>query len=113
MTKATIYTKGELIVGFKLEGHSGYGSMGNDIVCAAISTIAQATARGITDVLGIDVEEETNDAKGYMRFLMDLVPDSRLAHAQTLLKTMELTLKDIQWQYKDFLQVCTKPIDMI
>lgn len=113
MTKATIYFKEENIVGFKIEGHSGYGSVGNDIVCAAISTIAQATARGITDVLGIDAEEETNEAKGYMSFLMDLVPDSRLAHAQTLLKTMELTLKDIQWQYKNFLQVCTKDVDML
>lgn len=113
MTQVTMLKQKNMYIGFEIQGHSGYDMAGKDIVCAAISTIAQATARGITDVLGIDVEEETNDAKGYMRFLMDLVPDSRLAHAQTLLKTMELTLKDIQWQYKDFLQVCTKDVDMI
>jgi len=111
MTKATIYMKEENIVGFKIEGHSGYADIGQDIVCAAISTIAQATAKGITEVLCMCASEMCDSLSGYMKFYVEDDGTVRFSHAQTLLKTMMLTLTDIQWQYPDFLKVCTKEVE--
>lgn len=38
MTKIDISSKE-----IRISGHSGYGTYGNDIVCAAISTLSEAT----------------------------------------------------------------------
>ena len=39
MTNITIYKRGDLNIGFKVFGHSGYDESGKDIVCAGISAL--------------------------------------------------------------------------
>ncbi len=41
MTTLTLLQKQQEYVGFRCEGHSGYAEEGEDIVCAAISSMAQ------------------------------------------------------------------------
>ena len=38
MTTATFHTEGRRITGFTVQGHSGYASEGEDIVCAAVTS---------------------------------------------------------------------------
>ena len=51
---------GEL-VGFWIQGHSGYAEEGSDIVCAAVSSAAYMTANTILEVLGISADVTAED----------------------------------------------------
>ena len=44
MTTVTFHSEGSRIVGFQVEGHSGYAPKGQDILCAAVSILMEATA---------------------------------------------------------------------
>ena len=63
MTTITFRTEGDRIVGFDSQGHSGYAEEGEDIVCAAISSITQfciSCARYCIDRLGFKTTDYTN-----------------------------------------------------
>lgn len=51
MVTVTVYTREGRTAGFALKGHADCGEYGSDIVCAAISAIAQTAILGITDVV--------------------------------------------------------------
>lgn len=61
MTTVSFTTEGERIVGFHVEGHSGYAVAGSDIVCAAVTSAVRLTECAINDVLGLGA---TAKAKG-------------------------------------------------
>ena len=50
------------ITGFSIQGHAGYAERGSDIVCAAVSVLAQNTVNSIEqftqDSFSADVDEE-------------------------------------------------------
>ena len=43
------------IVSVECDGHTGYGVEGEDIVCAALSSIVQTAVLGVMRVAGINV----------------------------------------------------------
>lgn len=52
--------KGPLSI--EVKGHSGYAPEGEDIVCAAVSTLMYALLLGLKEVIGIcDITSEIND----------------------------------------------------
>lgn len=53
-----------IINGFKVTGHSGYGTQGNDIVCSAISALTQTALLGLIKVAKADVDYEMDE--GYL-----------------------------------------------
>lgn len=60
MTKVTIYKNNkDYILRYKVLGHSGYDIKGKDIVCAAVSAIAQTALIALVEVL--DVKEDLID----------------------------------------------------
>ena len=62
MTKVDIFINQDgYIHGFQAKGHSGYAVHGEDIVCAAISALTQATVIGLTEVLKLEVEFSRKD----------------------------------------------------
>jgi uncharacterized protein YsxB (DUF464 family) len=90
-------------IGFEVSGHAGFARLGQDIVCAAISTIAQATIIGLTSVLGLPNIEEVND--GYLSFKLYMCNCEACHDAQVLFKTMYNTLLEIEDQYGEYLEV--------
>ena len=66
MIKVTIYQSSEgEILGFAIQGHAGYAESGSDIVCAAVSVLAQNTVNSIEqftqDGFSADVDEEEKE----------------------------------------------------
>ena len=63
MTTITIRNGKHGLCGFRVEGHSGYGTEGGDIVCASISSAVMLTVNGVMEVAkapaDFDVEDET------------------------------------------------------
>ncbi|MDE6031224.1 MAG: ribosomal-processing cysteine protease Prp [Oscillospiraceae bacterium] len=56
MLKAVFHEKGCGFRGFEISGHAGYGTEGNDIVCAAVSSCTMLVCNAITENFGADAE---------------------------------------------------------
>lgn len=52
----------QIFRGFEISGHAGYGTEGNDIVCAAVSSCTMLVCNAITENFGAtaDVKVEEN-----------------------------------------------------
>ncbi|MFI3249795.1 MAG: ribosomal-processing cysteine protease Prp [Eubacteriales bacterium] len=53
MTIATFYSEGPRLIGFAVQGHSGFAPEGEDLVCAAITSSLRLVETTINDVLGL------------------------------------------------------------
>ena len=103
MIKVTIYQSSEgEISGFAIQGHAGYAASGSDIVCAAVSVLAQNTVNSIEqftqDGFSADVDEEEGGL--YLKMEPGYSKDSKL-----LLYSLSLGLQGIEEEYMDYLDV--------
>ena len=53
MTTVVFRMEGDRITGFDAKGHSGYGTAGTDIVCAAVTSAVRLAETTVNDVLGL------------------------------------------------------------
>lgn len=104
MTKICVYRKNEDIVKFTLSGHTGYAEQGEDIVCAAISTLATATLNGLTEVVKIGIGFEIRDA-----YIECVLPDelsvSKRKGANVLLETFYMSIVNLKEQYEQYITI--------
>ena len=105
MTNVVFYAQNGNITGFKIEGHSGYGQAGSDIVCAAISSVAQATIMGLEEVANVPMDVDVKE--GFLKATLASHSQKYLSKSSVLLKTMKLALEDIAGQYSDYMSVQT------
>ncbi len=68
MIKAFFFKNNNHYCSFKIEGHSGYASKGDDIVCAAVSSAVDMTIGAIKNVVKQQCEVEINSAKALVNF---------------------------------------------
>lgn len=80
--------------GFRISGHAGAGSAGQDIVCAAVSSAAYMTANTITDVIGAQPDVEVAD--GLLR--VSVAPPDR-PQCDAVLRGLMLHLTQLAEQY--------------
>lgn len=83
-----------VLTGFEIRGHSGFESVGKDIVCASVSSAAYMTANTITDVLNLDADITVED--GYMSVRLS---ESSANKAQAILKGFELHITSLSDDY--------------
>ena len=76
MTTATFHTEGRRITGFTVQGHSGYASEGEDIVCAAVTSAVRLAECAVNDVLGLEapVKVRQKDASITLKLPAQLGP---------------------------------------
>ena len=109
MTKITFYKKNNLFWGFKVEGHSGYGAAGTDIVCSAISTATQMTVVGLKNVLKLKLDVKRDDKKAYLHCkLAKTAQHSEILSAQSWFETLKICLEDVESDYKKYLNLEVK-----
>ena len=80
------------LCGFRITGHGG-GEMGQDIVCAAVSSAAYMTANTITDILCATADITVDDG------LMDVTVTDRIDACQSILGGFRLHLQALEEQY--------------
>ncbi len=91
------------IEGFVITGHAGYASEGEDIVCAAVSSISYTLVGALTNLVG-DCEYE--EKHGYMMvYRSDKLEKSKEATTQTILESMYIGYKQIENSYGEFVNV--------
>lgn len=98
--------KGNLIIGFACNGHSGYACEGEDIVCAAVSSLVQNVEICLSEVLNIKLNVQRSDKNA--KFELNLaknVSQSDIEKAQDILKALKISSQRIEKEYKKYLKV--------
>lgn len=94
------------ITSFSASGHTNYGVEGEDIVCAAASSIVQTAALGILMVAQVEAKINRDDKKAKFELALPLKMTPQQNHdCATILKTMVCGLTDLQQSYSDFIEL--------
>ena len=86
-------------VGYTVRGHAGYAPEGEDIVCAAASSLAISCCNALETVAGIKPEAHMADGDLTVR----IGDDSH--DAQVILRVLRQGLLDLQEQYPRYITV--------
>jgi len=106
MVKVKFSTADGKFVGVECLGHAGYAEEGEDIVCAALSSVVQTAVLGIMRLLGINVEYETDDEKGYLKAMLPKSMTKADSHdADLILRTAYLGVSDLYETFSDFIEL--------
>ncbi|MBQ2943512.1 MAG: ribosomal-processing cysteine protease Prp [Ruminococcus sp.] len=100
MTVVRFIASEESILGFELQGHSGFAEEGEDIVCAAVSSAVYMTANTITEIIGLDAEISVDDG-----FLSMKLSSQNALKAQDILRGFELHINELSQQYQSNIKV--------
>ena len=103
MIQAKFFHQKHGICAFSLSGHSEYAEQGADIVCAAVSSIAQYVTEAL-EYCKIPLSSLAED--GLITCSLGEVSEDELAHAQEFLVPMEAVLSDLEIQYGKYLKIC-------
>lgn len=107
MIEALVVRENGLIISYEISGHAGYGKKGSDIICAAVSTVAQQTAIGIINYLEINVKPNIKD--GFLSLdLKNVDNKGKNNEINALLESMYMTLIQIEEQYPKYVKLIVK-----
>lgn len=84
------------IMGFRISGHSDYSEEGSDIVCAAVSALAQTALLGLMKYAPSQTSYEMKD--GFLSVQLSHVS----SQGQIILETMVLGFEQIVQQYGQY-----------
>ena len=109
MTKVTIEKCNGSIVKVTCDGHTNYGESGEDIVCAALSSIVQTAVLGLFKVAEVNIEMERDDERGYLMFaLPENISEEEQKRANVITETMLLGISDLNEGFSDFIELEVK-----
>lgn len=92
------------IISFKLSGHADYKMSGDDIVCSAVSVLAQTAVQGLKMVADIDIKYDIKDGFLSCRLPEELT-EKQLLMSTAILETMYVGLKNLEKGYKKHIDV--------
>ena len=103
MLKVTVYQDSEeKPVGFQISGHAGYAEADSDIVCSAVSALAENTVNSIEKFTGDEPEVfAVNEEEGFLHFRLKTVSEESVL----LLNSLVLGLQNIADSYGQFVQI--------
>lgn len=106
MTKVVVKKHNNDIVFISLDGHTGYGVEGEDIVCAGLSCIAQTAVLGVFSVAKVNAECKRDEEKGFLSLSIpkDISISQREA-VNVILETALLGISDLRESFSDFIEV--------
>ncbi len=88
------------LVGFIMEGHANYADIGEDIVCAAVSSAAYMTVNTITDIMKAEADVTVDDGKMFVRIAAD-----DAVRCRDIFMGFKLHLIGLEEQYPNHIQV--------
>lgn len=109
MTRVTICRDAnDVIMGFRIEGHSGYAQSGRDVVCAAVSVLTLTAVNSVEAFTSDSFEAEVDEDKGNLYFRFNAFPSQT---SQTLLNSMALGLEMIGDEYgQEYIRIRFKEV---
>ena len=105
MTKIDIFRKNGFIEKFTIENHTGYSEVGEDVVCAIISTASQSVIVGAEEIIGLsDFDYVITDA--FLECDFKKVNESALKEKVSILtETMLIVLSQAAEQFADYISL--------
>ena len=111
MTTITFYKTGGFYYGFEEQGHTGYGEAGDDVLCAALSSMTMLIINAIEVSYACDVEytidEKTTDIRLIAKSaLPKYEKDEKKQYAVSgLIQAYFFQLMDLVEEYYEYLDV--------
>lgn len=93
------------IKGYSIRGHAGYKPPGEDIVCAAVSMLAQTTLLGLNRFVKEGLVYDIDDS-GLMKCSVPQgLGEVEQLQTEAILETMILGLKNLQKNYVNYIRI--------
>lgn len=106
MTDIKIIKDANRVVRVECSGHTGYGEEGEDIVCAALSSLVQTALLGLLAVAKIKVDYHRDDKEGKLIFgLPENLSEGKKHDAAIILDTMLCGICDLREGFSDFINL--------
>lgn len=97
------------ITGFKVTGHSGYNAYGKDIVCSAVSALAQTALLGLVKVAEAEVDYQIDEGC-LVCSLKNAESDRKCIMSEAILETMYEGLKNIRESYEKYIDIVEEEV---
>ncbi len=107
MTHIVVTKLGDDISSIECSGHTGYACEGEDIVCAAVSSIIQTAVLGVLMLAKVDAEVKRGDGYLLVKIPKNLSED-RKRDCNLLLNAAILGVSDIREEYSDYIELEVK-----
>ena len=106
MTTVTFLTEQARITGFDVQGHSGWGEEGEDLVCAAVTSAVRLVEATVNDVMGLcaAVKVREQDTAISFRLPGGLAPTAE-STCQNLLTGLMVYLAQLHDEYPENIEV--------
>ena len=106
MTTVTFLTEDARIIGFDVQGHSGWGESGEDIVCAAITSAVRLVEATVNDVMGPCAAVKVREAAAPISLrLPGGLANTAESTCQNLLTGLMVYLAQLHDEYPDNIEV--------
>ena len=106
MTTVTLLTEDARIIGFDVQGHSGWGESGEDIVCAAITSAVRLVEATVNDVMGLCAAVKVREADASISLrLPGGLANTAESTCQNLLTGLMVYLAQLHDEYPDNIEV--------
>ena len=102
MIKAILYISDGEIKGFDVCGHAEYAPYGEDIVCASVSILTITVVNSLEVQLG-QIKAQCSEEGRVTCFLPETLRGEQRLIAQSILKTLEMGLVNIEQAYPDYI----------
>lgn len=94
------------IVKVVCDGHTDYGEEGEDIVCAALSSVVQTAVLGLMSVAAINVDLKRDDKLGFLEFSISKdLDDTDRNNANMILETMYAGIADLHEGFSKYIKL--------
>lgn len=100
MIQFDILQQGHSVVGFRVQGHSGYAETGNDIVCAAVSVLAYNAINSCERFANVSLEVRDHGDNLTCRLPMQPSESVRL-----LINSLFYGVEQVAEQYPEFVRI--------
>ena len=107
MIKIKIQRQKNKIIYFEIKGHANFSEYGEDVICAAVSSVGQMTVNGLIETLKLKKKLKFIEEDGYIE--CDLknsgLTDDELKNADILVESMYSYLKEVAKSYSNFVKL--------
>lgn len=106
MTTVKIKRVNGHITAVSADGHTDYGEEGEDIVCAALSSVIQTAVLGLMKVAAIPIEYKILDTEGSLELkLPEKMTEVQRTSADIILETMLCGVADLNEGFSRFIKL--------
>ena len=107
MIKIKNKKKKNKIIYFEIKGHANFSEYGEDVICAAVSSVGQMTVNGLIETLKLKKKLKFIEKNGHI--VCDLknsgLTDDELENADILVESMYSYLKEVAKSYSNFVKL--------